>query len=63
MKGRIFQYARYKAWNEGILTCRVSPRNTSRECARCQAQVIRYEAGHPVEGYTPGGPIGALSRM
>jgi len=37
MKGRIFRYAKYKAWHEGIITSRVSPRNTSRECARCHA--------------------------
>ncbi len=57
MKGRIFQYAKYKAWNEGIITCRVNPRNTSRECARCHALVIRYEAGQPAEGYTSGAPL------
>jgi putative transposase len=57
MKGRIFQYAKYKAWNEGILTSRVSPRNTSRECARCHAQVARYEAGQQATGYTPGAPL------
>jgi IS605 OrfB family transposase len=57
MKGRIFQYAKYKAWQEGIITSRVNPRNTSRECARCHALVIRYAAGHPVEGYTSGAPL------
>src|SRR6266567_7633123 len=35
MKGRIFTYSKYKAYTEGILTSRVNPRNTSRECARC----------------------------
>ncbi len=50
MKGRIFQYAKYKAWNEGMITSRVNPRNTSRECARCHALVIRYAAGQPIEG-------------
>jgi putative transposase len=57
LKGRIFHNARYKAWNEGIVTCRVKPRNTSRECARCQSQVFRYDAGQPTEGYTPGAPL------
>jgi putative transposase len=57
MKGRIFQYSKYKAWNEGIITSRVNPRNTSRECARCGKQIIRYAAGHPLEGYTPGAPL------
>jgi putative transposase len=57
MKGRIFNDAKYKAWNEGIITSRVSPRNTSRECARCHALVIRYQAGQPAEGYSTGAPL------
>ncbi|MFL5704549.1 MAG: RNA-guided endonuclease TnpB family protein [Ktedonobacteraceae bacterium] len=57
MKGRIFTYAKYKAWKEGIITSRISPRNTSRECARCHALVIRYAVGQPVEGYTSGAPL------
>ncbi len=57
MKGRIFKYAKYKAWQSGIITSRVNPRNTSRECARCHSQVARYEAGHPTEGYTSGAPL------
>ena len=57
MKGRIFMYAKYKAYNEGILTSRVSPRNTSRECARCHRLVARYAEGQPAEGYTPGAPL------
>jgi putative transposase len=57
MKGRIFTYAKYKAWNEGIITSRINPRNTSRECARCHALVIRYAAGQPIEGYTTGAPL------
>ena len=57
MKGRIFTYAKYKAWSQGLLTSRVNPRNTSRECHRCHAQVIRYSAGQAVEGYTLGAPL------
>jgi putative transposase len=57
MKGRIFQFAKYKAWNCGIITSRVNPRNTSRECARCGKEVVRYAAGQPLEGYTPGAPL------
>jgi putative transposase len=57
MKGRIFKYAKYKAWNAGIITSRVSPRNTSRECACCQSAVARYAQGQPAEGYTPGTPL------
>ena len=57
MKGRIFMYAKYKAYNEGMLTSRVSPRHTSRECARCHRLVARYAEGQPAEGYTPGAPL------
>jgi putative transposase len=58
MKGRIFKYAKYKAWQHGIITSRVSPRNTSRDCARCGENVIRYNQGwHPQQGYTMGAPL------
>lgn len=57
LRGKIFQFTKYKAWNEGIVTCRVNPRNTSRECARCGGLVARYDAGKPAEGYTPGAPL------
>jgi putative transposase len=57
MKGRIFMYAKYKAYHEGMLTSRVNPRNTSRECARCNSLVARYEEGQPAEGYTSGAPL------
>ena len=57
MKGRIFTCAKYKAWNAGMLTSRVNPRNTSRECARCHSPIIRYAQGMPEEGYTVGTPL------
>ena len=57
LRGKIFTYSKYKAWNEGIVTCRVSPSNTSRECARCGGLIARYDAGKPAEGYTPGAPL------
>jgi len=57
MKGRILRYAKYKAYHEGILTSRVNPRNTSRECARCYGVVVRYQQGQPAQGYTPGVPL------
>ncbi len=57
MKGRIFRYAKYKAYNAGILTSRVNPKNTSRECARCHSLVARYAEGQPAEGYTYGAPL------
>ncbi len=57
MKGRIFTYAKYKAWNEGMLTSRVNPRNTSRECARCHAPIVRSQEGQPEEDYTTDAPL------
>ena len=57
MKGRIFKYAQYKAWGERIITSRVNPRNTSRECARCHSLIARYHAGQPATGYTPGASL------
>jgi transposase len=57
LRGKIFTYTKYKAWNETIVTCRVSPRNTSRDCARCSSLVARYDARYPAEGYTPGAPL------
>ena len=57
MKGRIFKYAKYKAYNEGMLTSRVNPRNTSRACAACHSLVARYEEGQPAERYTYGAPL------
>jgi transposase len=57
MKGRIFKYSKYKAWAERIITSRVNPRNTSRECARCHAPVVRSAAGQPEAGYTIGAPL------
>jgi hypothetical protein len=58
MKGRTFHYVKYKAWEKRIITCRVNPRNTSRDCARCGGKVVRYAQGwHTQEGYTPGAPL------
>ncbi len=57
MKGRIFKYSKYKAYNAGIVTSRVNPRNTSRECARCHSLVARHAEGKPAEGYTYGAPL------
>jgi putative transposase len=57
LRGKIFRYAKYKAYDAGIVTCRVSPRNTSREHVTCGELVARYDAGQPPEGYTPGAPL------
>ncbi|GHO56193.1 hypothetical protein KSB_46680 [Ktedonobacter robiniae] len=57
LRGRIFRYTRYKAFHQGIITCRVNPRNTSREHADCGGAIARYAYGQPTEGYTPGAPL------
>jgi IS605 OrfB family transposase len=57
MKGRIFKYTKYKAYNAGILTSRVSPRNTSCTCASCGTPVARYCEGQAASGYTMGAPL------
>lgn len=54
---KIFRYSQYKAWAEGIVTCRVSSRQNNRECARCHAQIGRYSEGQVALGYTPGAPL------
>jgi hypothetical protein len=43
--------------NKEALTSRINPRNTSRECARCHAPIIRYAQGQLMEGYTSGAPL------
>lgn len=72
LRGRIFNYSRYKAWEHGLLTCRVNPRNTSRLCGRrvsrlleqrtgliplCGGRVFRYQAGEAPLAYRPGAPL------
>lgn len=57
LRGRIFHHTRYKAWAEGILTSRVSPRDTSRRCAACGAEVARYGEGERPLSYRPGAPL------
>jgi IS605 OrfB family transposase len=58
LRGRIFRYAKYKAWEAGgIITSRVSPRDTSRLCARCDHPVARYGPGESPTEYRPGAPL------
>jgi putative transposase len=57
MKGRIFNHAKYKAYNAGILTSRVNPKDTSRTCAKCGSPVARYNEGEKPEGYQMGAPL------
>jgi len=46
VKGRIFRYTQYKALHEGIITCRVSAKNTSTRCPYCGMLTIqRYNKG------------------
>lgn len=46
VKGRIVRYTKYKALHRGIITCRVSPKNTSARCPYCgMLTIIRYNKG------------------
>ena len=57
LRGRIYRYTQYKAWEYRIITSRVNPRNTSRECADCHQPVARYNAGEAPLEYRPGAPL------
>jgi IS605 OrfB family transposase len=57
LRGRIFRYTRYKAWEEGIVTCRVNPHDTSRRCACCGGWVGRHSADEAPVAYRPGAPL------
>lgn len=46
VKGRIFRYTQYKALHEGIITCRVPPKETSSRCPYCGfLTIVRYNKG------------------
>lgn len=57
LRGRIFRYTCYKAWEEKIVTCRVNPCDTSRKCAVCGSPLARYGEGEPAVEYRPGAPL------
>jgi IS605 OrfB family transposase len=57
LRGRIFRFAKYKAWNEGKLTCRVNPAHTSDTCYLDATKLVRYTPGQPMVGYTEGAPL------
>lgn len=57
LRGRIFHYTKYKAWEYGIITCRVNPKNTSRKCSACGSDVARHGEKDRPEGYRPGAPL------
>jgi len=57
LRGKIFQYSKYKAWEQGIVTSRVNPANTSRLCCKCGFEVYRYQyhpdLEHPYQAGAP----------
>jgi len=65
LKGRIYSYVQYKAYEYGIVTTRVNPKNTSRLCCYCSAQVFRHSereasrfaANETSPAYTTGAPL------
>jgi len=62
LRGKIYNFTKYKGWAEGLITCRVNPRNTSRDCACCGKKVARHgEHEQPTE-YRPGAPLFTCSQ-
>ena len=57
LRGKIFHYTKYKAWEHGIITSRVNPRDTSRKCSVCGSDVARHGDKERPEGYRPGAPL------
>jgi putative transposase len=57
LKGKIVQFAKYKAWHSGIVVSRVSPKDTSRLCPCCKLPVTRYSSGQAPVDYAPGNPL------
>ena len=57
LRGRIFRFTKYKAWNEGQLTCRTNPAHTSDLCYRDSTKLVRYTPGQAIVGYTEGAPL------
>ncbi len=57
LRGKIYHYTHYKAYELGILTSRVSPRNTSRHCAYCCSLVARHNQNEEPKEYRAGAPL------
>ena len=57
LKGRIYKYTKYKAWESGIITARVNPRNTSKQCSKCGEEVFRHRHGEDPKEYVVGAPL------
>jgi len=58
LRGKIYKFTKYKAWEYGIIISRVNPRNTSRDCSYCDVSPIFRHGEHeqPTE-YRPGAPL------
>lgn len=54
LKSKIFNYTRYKAYAQSIITSRVNPANTSRLCACCGEWVSRHHANELALNYRVG---------
>jgi IS605 OrfB family transposase len=57
LRGKIYHFTHYKAYELGILTSRVSPRNTSRHCAYCSKEVARHNFNEEPKEYRAGAPM------
>ncbi|MEW6735306.1 MAG: transposase [Acidobacteriota bacterium] len=57
LRGKIFAFTKYKAFELGIITSRVNPRNTSRDCAYCGTKVARHNQGEEPIEYRAGAPL------
>jgi putative transposase len=57
LRGKIFKFTKYKAFELGILTSRVNPKDTSRNCAICGSKVARHNRNERSIGYRTGAPL------
>jgi IS605 OrfB family transposase len=57
LRGKIYAFTKYKAFELGIITSRVSPKNTSRDCAHCGVKVARHTKDEQPTEYRPGAPL------
>lgn len=57
LRGKIFNFSKYKAWEHGIITSRVNLAFTSKRCGRCGSDVYRYnKLRDEMFPYHPGAP-------
>lgn len=57
LRGKIYHYTQYKSYELGILTSRVSPRNTSKCRAYCGSEVARHNRNEELAIYKAGAPL------